>query len=410
MNTKILKQKILAELLSPAGGGGGWNQNEWERVKLNEIADISLGKTLDKQKNTGIYKPYLRSVNVRWGEIDLSDLKEMKFEKSETEKYSLQYNDLLICEGGEAGRCAIWKEKEVEMRFQNALHRVRFQNGNIPEFYMYYLMFLNDTNIIENYCKGVTIKHLTGTALRQILFPLPPLPVQKSIVAQIERLFAEIDRIETARQALLNLIKLTKQKTLEIAVSGKWLAVSGTDEWEMVKLGEVCEFIRNGATIKNNKDAKGFPITRIETISNGTVDYDRMGYADIFDISLYERYFLKENDILMSHINSPIHVGKSALYVPKEKNEVIIHGMNLLCFRLLKIIDAKFLNYYFNSGYFKEQIKPFIKNAVNQASINIGNLSGILIPLPPLPVQQQIVEKIDAIFAQLEIIEKTINK
>jgi type I restriction enzyme S subunit len=188
-NAKLAKQKVLAELL---------NNEEWKTVKLNNIADISLGKTLDKQKNTGDYKPYLRSVNVRWGEVDLSDLKEMKFEESETEKYTLQYNDLLICEGGEAGRCAIWKELEKEMRYQNALHRVRFKDGNVPDFYMYYIMYMSDTNNIADYCKGVTIKHLTGTALRQIDFPLPPLPVQHQIVEKIEKIFAEIERIERA--------------------------------------------------------------------------------------------------------------------------------------------------------------------------------------------------------------------
>ena len=177
--------------------------------------------------------------------------------------------------------------------------------------------------------------------------------------------------------------------------------------WAWCRLGELTEFIRNGISIKQDKNLKGYPITRIETISDGSINRQRMGYADIYDLSKYEQYLLTKGDILLSHINSPIHIGKSAVYSPKSDGEKIIHGMNLLCIRL-KEVDSHFINYFFNSKTFRYSLFPFIKHAVNQASINIGNLRNILIPLPPLAEQHCIVQKIETYFSFLDTIESNL--
>jgi type I restriction enzyme S subunit len=128
----------------------------WAWCRLIDIANIALGKTLDKQKNEGEFRTYLRSVNIRWGHVDLDDLKEMKFEESEFEKYNILDGDLLICEGGEAGRCAVWRNQPVSARYQNAIHRVRFYAKINSDFYMYALWHYNNSKILEEYCKGVS--------------------------------------------------------------------------------------------------------------------------------------------------------------------------------------------------------------------------------------------------------------
>lgn len=81
----------------------------WSTRPLSEIADFTLGKMLDKAKNRGEPLPYLANVNVRWGEFDLDNLREMRFESHELERYSLKSGDIVMCEGGEPGRCALWK-------------------------------------------------------------------------------------------------------------------------------------------------------------------------------------------------------------------------------------------------------------------------------------------------------------
>lgn len=163
-----------------------------------------------------------------------------------------------------------------------------------------------------------------------------------------------------------------------------------------VKLNDIIEFARNGAAIKQSEDANGYPISRIETIWNSTIDENRLGYANIFDKQIinFEKYLLKENDILISHINSPKHLGKSAIYIGNP--EKLIHGMNLLCIRCNpKLSFPKYLFYYFQTKYFKDQILKISNQSVNQASFAVTNLKELEIPLPLLATQQKIASILD---------------
>ena len=98
---------------------------KWTTKPLAEVADFRLGKMLDDKKNRGESLPYLANVNVRWGEFDLENLREMRFEHDEMDRYGLKFGDIVMCEGGEPGRCAIWKESVPGMMIQKALHRIR---------------------------------------------------------------------------------------------------------------------------------------------------------------------------------------------------------------------------------------------------------------------------------------------
>lgn len=118
----------------------------------------------------------------------------MRFETKEVERYSIQKGDLLICEGGDAGRCAVWCNSE-RLLYQNALHRVRFLNEINPFYFMYYFMYLKECKKIDEYIKGVTIKHFTKSALNIIPLFLPPLKEQNRIVYGINNTFRNMDKI-----------------------------------------------------------------------------------------------------------------------------------------------------------------------------------------------------------------------
>lgn len=118
----------------------------------------------------------------------------MKFENTELERYSIIKNDLLICEGGDVGRCCVWNQDET-IYYQNALHRVRLYQDLNPYFFMYYIMTLEAYGVLKRICSGVTIKHLTGIVLSKIPFAIPPLAEQNRIVEAIEKYFSIIDSI-----------------------------------------------------------------------------------------------------------------------------------------------------------------------------------------------------------------------
>ncbi|MDH6342473.1 restriction endonuclease S subunit [Parabacteroides sp. PFB2-12] len=165
--------------------------NSWEWCRLRSIATSELGKTLDGGKNIGTSVPYLCSINVYWDKIDLSIVKKTLFTDMEKEKYSLKKGDLLICEGGDIGRTAIW-DKEEKMYYQNALHRVRFSKGIMPQYFLYVLQYYKALGVLDKKSKGMTIKHFAQTALNNLYVPLPPLFEQQRIVAQIKRLFNQL--------------------------------------------------------------------------------------------------------------------------------------------------------------------------------------------------------------------------
>ena len=153
----------------------------WEKVKLGNVTDSCLGKMLDQNKNKGDYQPYLANVNVRWGEFDLEDLPLMKFEESEQERYELKYGDLVICEGGEPGRCAIWKEQIPNMKIQKALHRVRVHDCLDYRYLFYWFLLAGKTGELDQYFTGATIKHMPGQKLKEVVIDKPPLEIQHRI-------------------------------------------------------------------------------------------------------------------------------------------------------------------------------------------------------------------------------------
>ena len=168
--------------------------DNWEWITLKMVAISSLGKTLDKAKNQGEFKPYLCSINVYWSGINLSTVKEARFEKDELSKYCLKEGDLLICEGGDVGRSAIWRDNR-EMYYQNALHRVRFFGGISPDYFHMILECYKNNKILEENSKGMTIKHLVQSSLNSIYFPLPPLREQHRIVATYKSILPALEQL-----------------------------------------------------------------------------------------------------------------------------------------------------------------------------------------------------------------------
>lgn len=161
----------------------------------------------------------------------------------------------------------------------------------------------------------------------------------------------------------------------------------------MTAFADLFIFMRNGMAVKQSSGAGGLPISRIETISDGTVDPSRVGYAGL-DLQSASKWVLQPGDLLFSHINSPPHVGKVALYTGTPSK--LVHGMNLLCLRPNpNVADAQWALHLVRSAKFRSSIQSFVNRAVNQASISIRNLGGVEVQLPPLAEQRRIAAILD---------------
>jgi type I restriction enzyme S subunit len=180
------------------------------------------------------------------------------------------------------------------------------------------------------------------------------------------------------------------------------------EDWNVVKLESILRLLRNGFNVKQKNYGKN-PVSRIETISNEFIDFNRVKYIDDIDQTSLNEYKLIKGDILFSHINSEKHIGKTAIYLNDDK--ILIHGINLLLFRtnekIFPLYLLNLLKQLKNEGLF---IK-IAKRAVNQASISTTQLKKIRISLPSLPEQQKIASILSKVDEQIEqtvqVIEKT---
>ena len=204
----------------------------WEWVRFGEIAQHNSGKTLDKGRNTGQLREYITTSNLYWGYFELVNLRQMPIRDEELEKCTARKGDLLLCEGGEAGRAAVWNY-DTEVCFQNHVHRARFYCDVDPYFAYRFFEKLNATGEIKQHRKGVGISNMSSKALASIVFPLPPLVEQCRIVARIDQLMARCDELEKLRAE-----REQKRLGVHTAALNRLLtaqeADSFTDAWQFI--------------------------------------------------------------------------------------------------------------------------------------------------------------------------------
>ena len=206
----------------------------WCWTRLSNVASIQLGKMLDKQKNQGDPAPYLGNANVQWGKFDLANVKTMPMGEIDRAKYALSDGDLIVCEGGVPGRCAIWASNET-MHYQKALHRIRCSKRLLLNTYCeLYICFIAQSHVWDSCFTGTTIKHLPAQTLSSWLLPLPPLAEQRRIVERVNELMPLVEEygvLEDAREALdAALPGRLRKSVLQLAVRGGLAPQDPADE------------------------------------------------------------------------------------------------------------------------------------------------------------------------------------
>ena len=430
----------------------------WEWVRLGSVAEIQLGKMLDKQKNEGVPKPYLANANVQWGQFALSDVRTMPFRNEELGKFKLRPGDLMICEGGVPGRCAIWDSNE-EMYYQKALHRIRCDSSVLLVRYCCLVInLLVNSHALDDDFTGTTIKHLPARILERWKLPLPPVAEQYRILDRTKRLIVlvdEYDALESARQQLdAELPDRLRKSILQQAVQGRLAPQDPADEPASVLLGRIREERRrliaegrlkapkggesviyrasDGSYYEKRVDAKGhggepaciddeipFAIpdswewARLGSVASfeggGTPDRGQKSYwngsipwASMKDI--HGKYLVSTIDSitregLMSKasisICSPGEVIVSTRLIP---GKPIISRIQCAINQDLKVIrtalSSEFLYIWFESA--REYFKH-LGMGTTVPGIKLQDLSSALLPLPPLNEQKRLAERVDAL-------------
>ena len=433
---KIKKEKALPEIVEdeiPFDIPDGW---KW--VRLPEIGTSSLGKTLNKGLDAGNEVPYLCSINVYWDGINLNQIKTAKFTVADMEKYLLRKGDLLICEGGDVGRSAVW-DRDMEMYYQNALHCVRFFGQINPYYFKYCFELYKHNRILENASKGMTIKHLVQGSLYAILFPLPPLAEQKRIVAKIEKLLPYVDRYSAAYEKLeqfnAKFPEDMKKSILQYAIQGKLVEQrpeegTGEELYRQIQT-EKQRLIKEGR-IKKEKPLDEIPEDEIpfdipeswKWVRLNTIGITQTGNTPSKSHPEYigiDIPFITPGDIL----NGQIGYSNQALsLLGKEVARVCCAGSIMqVCIggsigkaaitdrevafnQQINVVSpiacvSEYLFAVMQSAYFTTSMKERAGGTATPI-INRGLWDALLIPLPPLAEQKRIVAKLEEILPLCE--------
>ncbi len=279
---------------------------KWQKKCLGDIADLCLGKMLDEKKNTGDLLPYLANIDVRWGTFDLESLRLMRFEQKEMSRYGLKYGDIVMCEGGEPGRCAIWREAVPGMMFQKALHRIRPHDELDYRFLFYSFLHIGQTGGFAHLFTGSTIKHFPRQQLVKLEIPFPDLHSQQTIASILS---AYDDLIENNRRRMALLEEsarlLYREWFVHLRFPGhaRTRVTDGVPKgWERKTLGDICDDIRD--LVLPSQLEPDTPYIGLEHMPRRSISLTEWETAEKVTSS---KFLYKEGDILFGKIRPYFH-------------------------------------------------------------------------------------------------------
>ncbi|CAB5526646.1 Type I restriction enzyme EcoKI specificity protein [Pseudomonas putida] len=451
---------------------------EWKWVRFGEIAQHNSGKTLDGGRNTGLPRKYITTSNVYWGRFQFNNVREMLIREDELDKCSARKGDLLICEGGEAGRAAVWELPE-EICFQNHVHRARLYKDVNPYFAYRFFEKINASGEINNYRKGVGISNMSSKALASIVFPLPPTSEQRRIIAKIDELMARCDELEKLRTAqhgarltvhaaaikqLLNIAEPYQHKRaqaflaehfgelytvkenvaelrkaiLQLAVMGKLVPQNPDDQPASELLKEI--EAEKQRLVKEGKIKKPKPLPTVTEKEKPYALPQGWEWVKFFTPNTVKSELISagncsdENQIAPDSIEKDtgrllLHrtVAESGATGPNNRfyegqilyskirpslNKAVVAPYDGLCsadmYPIVCHAHTDFMLKVILSETFLAQVR-LAENRVKMPKLNLESLGQILIPLPPLAEQHQIVACIDQLMNLCDSLDQQID-
>ena len=425
--------------------------SNWVWCDLGMLFSHNTGKALNASKTDGVSLTYITTSNVYWNSFELDNLKVMPFTESEIEKCTVKKGDLLVCEGGDIGRAAIW-QFDNEIRIQNHLHRLRPYDIIYTKFY-YYIMHLYKANGRIN-GNGIGLQGLSSNALHNIIVPVPPVEEQKRIVDSIDSVLSLIEQIESHKQSLSSQIDNIKSKILDLAIRGKLVPQNPNDEPASVLLerirAEKEELIKQGKINRDKKESvifkgddnsyyqdlpQNWQVSTLREVTtpltlndgdwilsenmtdNGEVKLLQLGsIGNMSYIDKGFKYLTKDTfdelsctEIFTGYliINRIISDKMCCCIVPDIDGTIITTVDTCWIAPSETSYDIKFLMYQLASPSFQSAV--LLKaTGTTRKRISKNNLIDMHLLLPPLAEQKRIVNAVETLFAQIDKISEQI--
>lgn len=396
----------------------------WREKILKRDFDIVLGKMLQtvQLQDDETEEPYLRSANIQWTGVDLSDIKTMWFSPQEKESLRLQNGDVLVNEGGDVGRCAIWNGEISECYFQNAVNRVRPTGDGSSRFLYYWLYNIKSSGFIDSIVSKTTIAHLTAEKLETVPWPDVP-PYEQSAIAGY--LDAHCEKIELAigiKKKQLDALSGIKRSFLQrvvtrgkepspslISTGNSWLEQL-PDGWSLVMLKRLAE-IQSGLTlgkVYEDEDVVEYPYLRVANVQDGYVDLDDVSTLEV-PPAFAAGVMLRAGDVLMTEGGDLDKLGRGTVW--EGQIEPCLHQNHVFAVRCYRHkLLPHYLAYVTAAQYGRDYFEATGKRTTNLAATNSTKVGMFYIPLPPLEEQRELVRYLDTELGRLAAIEANIGK
>lgn len=375
----------------------------WVWCRLGDVFSHNTGKALNASNKDGENLTYITTSNVYWDRFELNDLKKMPFTDSELEKCTVTKGDLLVCEGGDIGRSAIWNF-DYNIRIQNHIHRLRPISEANVHFYYYVLMYNKEAGLIGG--KGIGLMGLSSGELDKMIVPLPPIKEQGRIKDEIEKLFAIVSLIEKNERDLKDAVQKAKSKILDLALSGHLtsdtshypqLPQSRVARWASKTIDEI--FHHNTGKALNKSDSDGELYDYITTSNLYWNKFDLSSVRKMkFKPSEIEKCSVRKGDLLICEGGD---VGRAAVW-NYDFNIMIQNHIHRLRCRL----EANPKFYYYVMMYYKS--KGMISGkGIGLMGLSSKELGKLQVPYPPIEEQNDIVTYLDNI---IDILDSVVSQ
>jgi len=384
----------------------------WELRPLKYTGKIVLGKMLTNDDKGGYFKrPYLRAQNIIWEHVDIDDIKEMWFSENELKQYRLREDDILVSEGGEVGRTAIWKNELNECYIQNSVHKITVNSGNDPNYYLYHFQFYGKTGFFESIVSKVSIAHLTREKLKDIRFLSPQPTEQQNIKNYLLKKTNQIDTFIKNKQTQIDLLKEYRTAIINEAVtkglnpnvkmkdSGiEWLGEI-PEHWDIIRVkhlaGNDIDVVQTGPfgaqLHASDYVDEGIPLILIRNVNNLQIDDSNIPKISEKKAESLSMYRLDIGDILFSRVGS---IGRIAIVKEREEGWMISGQM-----LRIRLNNPQLFNHYAVYVFISSLVSEFIKFksvGSTRESINTEILRNAPLTIPPYREQQRIINYIES--------------
>ena len=441
----------------------------WAWCRLGEIFTHSTGKALKKSNSNGTLRKYITTSNLYWDSFDFTEIRSMYFTDEELDKCTAKKGDLLVCNGGDVGRAAIWNF-DYDICYQNHISRLRPKVNKIDNKFYFYVIWINKEkgNLTG---KGIGITSLSASDLLNLCIPLPPISEQNRIVSELERIFSLIDSLENDKSALQLAVKQAKSKILDLAIHGKLVLQDPADEpasvlleklraekeakiakgelkrdkndsyiyksttdnchyekfadgsvkniedeipfevpdgWAWCRLGEISSKLKRGKSPKYIEKSSIMAFAQKCNQKDGPTTLEKALYIDESTLKKYaEEEKMQFNDIVINSTGTGT-LGRVGIFDCNIPDDIVAvyPDSHVSSVRINSELFAKYFYYFVKSK--QSYLETMGEGSTNQKELKIDTIANLKVPLPPISEQKRIVSKIEELFEALDKIQSNL--